>query len=218
MVELHGWLKVCECCGDEDKLSDDELCAVRRAVEDIINRQDCGVLMKHANGEAYLEVLHCANHKTAQVDEIIGVFSEVEKAADGSYGVIYLRDDEDRAHQNEFQVFIFKRGQCIRQKDKLLSPCIPEIEDSLIPDENAGEVLRANLDKLGTTDLGAQRIAKNLGIDSEDAVGYCKDLIKRAHIERKGKNFYAEADGCVITINAGNFSIITAHRIKNKEV
>lgn len=71
-----------------------------------------------------------------------------------------------------------------------------------------------NIDKIHTTELGVKRIQKNLGID-EDPVEYCISKIqdKDAVIERKGKNYYVAVDGCVITVNASSYTIITAHKI-----
>lgn len=76
--------------------------------------------------------------------------------------------------------------------------------------------LLTNLDKLHTTDLGLLRIRKNLSLDAEDVVSWCKDKItaENANIERKGKNWYIAVDGCMITVNAYSYTIITAHRKK----
>ena len=76
--------------------------------------------------------------------------------------------------------------------------------------------LLANLDKLHTTDLGILRIRKNLSLDAEDVVSWCKDKIaaENADITRKGKNWYIAVDGCMITVNAYSYTIITAHRKK----
>lgn len=76
--------------------------------------------------------------------------------------------------------------------------------------------LLTNLDKLHTTDLGLLRIRKNLSLDEEDVVSWCKDKItaENAEIERKGKNWYIAVDGCMITVNAYSYTIITAHRKK----
>jgi len=75
--------------------------------------------------------------------------------------------------------------------------------------------LIANLDKLHTTALGAERIRKNLSLDTDDPAQWCKQKIAAAaDIIRKGKNWYASVDGCVITVNTSNFSIITAHKEK----
>ncbi|WMI82649.1 DUF3781 domain-containing protein [Anaerotignum sp. MB30-C6] len=76
--------------------------------------------------------------------------------------------------------------------------------------------LIANLDKLHTTELGVVRIKKNLALNTDDVVGWCKATISsdNADITRKGKNWYVHADGCVITVNAFSYTIITAHREK----
>lgn len=74
--------------------------------------------------------------------------------------------------------------------------------------------LLENVDKIHTTEMGVGRIQKNLGIDDEP-VGYCILKLKRedAVVTREGKNYYVNVDGCRITINAGSFTIITAHKI-----
>lgn len=77
--------------------------------------------------------------------------------------------------------------------------------------------LITNIDKLHTTELGTERIKKNLVLTCADPVVWCKDKIldSRTVIERKGKNWYAVIDDCVITVNAYNFCIITAHKTMN---
>ena len=73
-----------------------------------------------------------------------------------------------------------------------------------------------NLDKVHTTEMGADRIKRNIGVDVEDIVKYSIDKINQdnAVIERKGKNFYVTVDGIIITINASSYTIITAHKEK----
>ena len=77
-----------------------------------------------------------------------------------------------------------------------------------MPDE-----LLTNLNRIHTTDLGLLRIRKNLSLDVEDVVSWCKDKITagNAEITRKGKNWYVSVDGCIITVNAYSYTIITAH-------
>lgn len=74
--------------------------------------------------------------------------------------------------------------------------------------------LTENLDRLHTTELGALRIRKNLGLKTEDAVAWCREKIAAPGtvVSRRGKNWYAQAEDCVITVNAGSWTIITAHR------
>ena len=73
-----------------------------------------------------------------------------------------------------------------------------------------------NLDKVHTTEMGSDRIKRNIEVDVEDIVEYCIDKIKQenAVIERKGKNYYVNVDGLIITVNASSYTIITAHKEK----
>ena len=75
-----------------------------------------------------------------------------------------------------------------------------------------------NLDKVHTTEMGVDRIKRNIGVDVEDIVKYSIDKINQdnAVIERKGKNFYVTVDGIIITINASSYTIITAHKEKKQ--
>jgi ribosomal protein S18 acetylase RimI-like enzyme len=77
--------------------------------------------------------------------------------------------------------------------------------------------LIANIDKLHATDLGAERIKKNLSLRTSDVVLWCKDCIKRAGIVMKpGKNWYVYRNGIVLTVNARSYTIITAHKLNAK--
>lgn len=72
-----------------------------------------------------------------------------------------------------------------------------------------------NLDKIHTTELGAQRIRRNLNLDIPDLIAWSKDGVERSdNISRKGKNWYVAVDNCILTINAFSFTIITAHKKK----
>lgn len=75
------------------------------------------------------------------------------------------------------------------------------------------DILIQNIDKIHTTGMGVKRISRNLRIDG-DVVEYCKSKILKSdsEINRKGKNYYVEADDCIITVNASSYTIITAHK------
>ena len=83
---------------------------------------------------------------------------------------------------------------------------------------NCIEMLLSNLDKLHTTEMGIDRIKRNLNLDNEDVVLWCKEKIKDSNclIIRKGKNYYATINNCIITVNAHSYTIITAHKLKEK--
>ena len=71
-----------------------------------------------------------------------------------------------------------------------------------------------NIDKLHTTEMGVERIKRNLSLEVEDVVEWCRDKIvdTSAVIKRRGKNWYIAVECCEITVNAHSHTIITAHR------
>lgn len=75
------------------------------------------------------------------------------------------------------------------------------------------EILLFNIDKVHTTAMGIERIKKNLNLDTNDVVTYCKNKIlnKECKIDKQGKNWYCETDKIKITINSYSYTIITAH-------
>ena len=79
--------------------------------------------------------------------------------------------------------------------------------------------LLTNLNKLHTTELGVERIKRNLSLDTDDVVKWCKTKTSSANavITRNGKNWYIGVDDCIITVNAHSYTIITAHK-ENKQI
>lgn len=77
-----------------------------------------------------------------------------------------------------------------------------------------------NIEKLHTTVLGAERIKRNLSIEADDVVQWCKTKILNPYtvITRRGKNWYADIDDCEITVNAQSYTIITAHKITRQHI
>ena len=131
MLELHGWLTISETYKDEDKYTNESLENIMRQVTRIIESSGTQLTLRYMNGTTFLTAQLYANHRTKETDNIIETYKSVAKAATGSYGIIYLRDDEDTRHYNEFQIFIFKKGECIHKTDDIFSPCIPTIEDDI---------------------------------------------------------------------------------------
>lgn len=78
------------------------------------------------------------------------------------------------------------------------------------------QILLDNIDKIHTTQMGIDRIKKNLKLDINDVVGYCKNKVLdyACNIYRQGKNWYCEIDNIKITINSYSYTIITAHILK----
>jgi ribosomal protein S18 acetylase RimI-like enzyme len=65
--------------------------------------------------------------------------------------------------------------------------------------------------------MGEERIRRNINLQSDDIVSWCKAFLASFDIAFEiGKNRYVYGNGIVLTINAHNFSVITAHKINAK--
>ena len=78
------------------------------------------------------------------------------------------------------------------------------------------DILLSSIYKIHTTEMGIDRIKKNLKLNTNDVVEFCKNKIldKNCNIYKQGKNWYCEIDNIKITINSYSYTIITAHLIK----
>ena len=78
------------------------------------------------------------------------------------------------------------------------------------------QLLLDNIDNVHTTEWGIDRIKKNLKLDTDNVVEYCKNKVldKNCNIYKQGKNWYCEIDNIIITINSYSYTIITAHAKK----
>lgn len=78
------------------------------------------------------------------------------------------------------------------------------------------DILLAHIEKIHTTEMGILRIKRNLQVDTDDVVTYCKNKVldRNCNIYRQGKNWYCEIDNIKITINSYSYTIITAHIVK----
>lgn len=74
--------------------------------------------------------------------------------------------------------------------------------------------LSALLENLHTTIMGEERIRRSAAPDEDDVIAWCRERITApdAVIERRGKNFYITSCGCTLTVNAGSYTVITAHK------
>lgn len=64
--------------------------------------------------------------------------------------------------------------------------------------------------------MGVDRIKKNLKLDTNEVVEYCKNKVldKNCNIYKQGKNWYCEIDDIKIPVNSYSYTIITAHKLK----
>lgn len=77
------------------------------------------------------------------------------------------------------------------------------------------QILLDNINKVHTTEMGINRIIKNLKLNTNDVVEYCKNKVldKNCNIYKQGKNWYCEIENIIITINSYSYTIIDS--VKN---
>jgi hypothetical protein len=81
------------------------------------------------NGQAQLWVSGFKNHTTPLAQNMLGLFTHIGDVAPGSYGLLYMLDDEDPEHENRFSVYVLARSTLSEQTDPFLSPFVPLVED-----------------------------------------------------------------------------------------
>lgn len=131
MVEYYGWISISDSTYESD---DKALSLVLEKLHVFINEykinDSLGILKLHqVNGVTQLLVSGCRNHFSQELIDIFRLYEYVAKIAVGSYGLLYIRNDESEYAFNEFEVFVLARGEIKKEKDTFLSPCIPVIED-----------------------------------------------------------------------------------------
>ncbi len=78
--------------------------------------------------------------------------------------------------------------------------------------------LFTHLDQVHATGPCQERIRKNLGLDAEDVVRWCKQQIENPEsLTRTEQHWNVRGDGFVITIDAQSYEIVTARREKSKK-
>jgi hypothetical protein len=70
------------------------------------------------------------NHKATGAYCPIEFFQYIAKVAPGSYGILYVFDDEDMIddNSNKFKVYVLAKGSLLEHKDPFLSPFVPTVE------------------------------------------------------------------------------------------
>lgn len=135
MFEYHGWITVRNSPGEEEG---EEMIgpSLRADIDAELAKFASGIGLSHAqtvNGATQLYFGGFLNHRSGGGNDVIEAFDRIARLTPGSYGLLYVWDDEDPGdHRNAFQVFVMRRGKVTRHTDAFLSPCVPAIEDEII--------------------------------------------------------------------------------------
>lgn len=128
MFEYHGWISLSEATREEEDDSSALEAIVQGATALCAEKSDGeGIAEVELRNGLYFVILHgFRNHKQSWVEEL---FSEIGTLGKGSYGTLYIRDDEDPQHNNAVQLFVMRRGIVSREAEEHLSPCVPVLEE-----------------------------------------------------------------------------------------
>jgi hypothetical protein len=124
MYEFHGWVTL-RVGADDDLRSDATLFTWLEKLVESLNGGNRTIEIAWNNGDCFLWMQGSHNHKDPAFEEL---FIAIAPKAPGSYGLLYVWDDEDPESYNEFRVFRMAHGSVTIEKDPFLSPCIPVIE------------------------------------------------------------------------------------------
>ena len=128
MVEYYGWVNISDNTYESE--INDLMKIVNSLKKKIENIDDSNkiIRMKGINGNFILVIAGGANHKSSDVVEIIDFYKSIPNIAPGSYGIMYLIDDEDNS-LDMFKIFKITKGKLIIEDDHYLSPCSDKIYD-----------------------------------------------------------------------------------------
>ncbi|OCG66917.1 hypothetical protein A9G41_11900 [Gilliamella sp. Nev5-1] len=131
MIEYYGWISLSNSTYESD---DYEMKFILDKLTTFISKHklddSSGFIKIHVVNVSYqLMVSGNANHYSQDIADIFELYNYVAQISQGSYGLLYVRNDELIDAFNEFEVFVLARGKIRKEKDPFLSPCIPKIED-----------------------------------------------------------------------------------------
>lgn len=132
MVLYFGWINIQMTYSSAEESSDEELLAVVSSIREKIEREQGlqgNVSIRIINGVVFLRCDAFTNHWGIEAAAVVDLYKFIGEAAIGSYGLLYLMDDEDPGYDNKFRVFRLAKGVLKECEDNLLSPINPTLEE-----------------------------------------------------------------------------------------
>ncbi|MCP4526171.1 MAG: hypothetical protein GY833_09705 [Aestuariibacter sp.] len=131
MIEYYGWVNIRDNAYESDSSDLYQIVEDIKSLTEEIEFDGRILQLKWMNGNCILCAAGSTNHRTKSVTDVIKLVEIIAQRAPGSYGVLYVYDDEDKEGTNdEFQVFRIAKGKCSVEQDKLFSPCSVKIFES----------------------------------------------------------------------------------------
>jgi hypothetical protein len=141
LYECHGWIVLQETTRFDDESGvfeqQERFAPVVEEIRGLIRELNWGVGVLTLDSVFDMRVVHVTirrNRRTPQTDDLERLLALINRRAPGSYGVLYVFDDENEVEWpgcNAFEVWVIARGKCERRGDPFLSPRAPVIQDEL---------------------------------------------------------------------------------------
>jgi len=131
MIDINGWICIRESFVEEG-VDENKLKSIIKLIESKIEKDldhdNEYYDLRSINYSVYLTITAAHNH---QGGHVIDFFKWVSSIASGSFGLLYVQDDEDieRGNENKFKVWRMRKGKVDELEDPFLSPVNPEIEE-----------------------------------------------------------------------------------------
>lgn len=132
MIVFHGWVAISDSTYESDS---NDVNLILEKINIYINEKRMlespyFIKINPANGSYNLLLDGGGNHFYSTIKDVIQLYEYVGTIAKGSYGLLYFWNDEGLDNlENEFQVYVMRRGVVTKEKDPFLSPRNPTIED-----------------------------------------------------------------------------------------
>jgi hypothetical protein len=128
MYEYHGWAVILDSTGKEGSGASAIYERVTQYIE--LLKSDTDVFeLKEINGQYHLWLSGLNDHEPTSKYDPVEIMQTIGVMAPGSYGLLYVFNDQNEHHANEFKVYVLARGLVKLKEDQFLSPIIPVIAD-----------------------------------------------------------------------------------------
>ena len=123
---MHGWVEILKTTdGDEGPRELEAVVDHVRGIAEELGLAD-RVDIVGVGGSYILRLTLVQNRERGDLDRCQELVEDLAVTAPGSYGVIYVRDDD---RSGDMQRLVVRRGHAMLVADDVLSPLVPTIED-----------------------------------------------------------------------------------------
>ena len=132
MVEFHGWVTVRDvysCDMEENPNFDNVIMDIKKSIS-LLEWCNGFYDLRIINGEYQFMISGYLNHRSKEIEELFDIYKKISILATGSYGLLYIHDDEDKnGYDNVFIVYVLTKGNIKKHIDTYLSPFVGTVEE-----------------------------------------------------------------------------------------